>query len=164
MEYLASPIIILFPVVGIFSIFTMLFSQVYVAVQIGLFLPLKYLPAKFKSTYLWIFSLSSIMLWLSIFVTRRNLPGGKMTEFSTAGFPLQSFTFPCCAMGGDYAPLSMWRPFYFNYLIWIIASSLLVGLLARYKLLNNSKAKRWLLVICIVINLSGLGLLFLAFD
>ena len=164
MEYLASPIIILFPIMGVFSIFTMLFSQVYVAVQVGLFLPLKYLPAKFKSAYLWIFSLSSIMLWLSIFITRHNLPVGDMTEFSAAGFPFRVFTFPCCAMGGDYVPLSMWRPFYFNYLIWIVASSLLVGLLARYKIIKNSKAKRWLLAICIAINLSGLGMLLLAFD
>ncbi len=164
MEYLASPIIILFPIVGVFSIFTMLFSQVYVAVQVGLFLPLKYLPAKFKSGYLWIYSLSSVLLWLSIFITRHNLLTEDMTEFSAAGFPFRVFTFPCCAMGGDYVPLSMWAPFYFNYLIWIVVSSLLVVLLARCKLLNNNKAERWLLAICIVINLSGLGMLLLVFD
>ena len=94
MEYLASPLIILFPLMGVLSIFTMLFSQVYVAVQVGLFLLLKYLPAKFKSAYLWIFSLSSIILWLSIFITRHNLLTGDMMEFSAAGFPFRVFTFP----------------------------------------------------------------------
>lgn len=164
MEYLLSPIIIFFPLVGFFSIFTMLFSQVCVAVQIGLFLALKYFLAKFKSAYLWIFSLATTTLWLSVFVSRRNLPSGNMTEYSAAGFPFQSFIFPSGAMGGDYVPLSMWMPFYLNYLFWILISSLLVGTLTRYKLLENTKAKKWLLSICVIINLSGLGMLLLAFD
>lgn len=87
-----------------------------------------------------------------------------LTACSEAGWPLQIFTYPCGAMGGDYVPLSMWKPFYLNYLIWIIISALLVGLLTKYNFLNNSKAKRWLLAIYIVINLSGLGMLLIAFD
>lgn len=164
MEYLLNPLIIMSPIVGVFSIFTMLFAQVYMAVQVGLFLPLGFLPAKFKPAYLWIFSLSSILLWLSVFVTRHNLPEGDLTAFSAAGFPLQSLTFPCCAMGGDYVPLSMWPFFYLNYLIWIIVSVLIVGLLTRYKFYNSNKVKGWLLALYVIINLSGLGMLLLAFD
>lgn len=147
------------------SIYVMLFSKIFVVLQLILFLIWKLMKGEVRNIYYWVINLSSILLWIAIFLSRRSIPmSADLTACSEAGWPLRIFTFPCGAMGGDYVPLSMWKPFYLNYLIWIIISALLVGLLAKYKFLNNSKAKRWLLAIYIIINLFGLGMLLIAFD
>ena len=166
MEYLASFIaFFLFPVIGIMSIFVMSFSLVYVVIQTGLFLAAKFLPRKLKNYYYWVLSLSSIFLWLSIFVSRHDLADTSvLTKCSTAGFPFKVFTFPCGAMGGDYVPIEMWLPFYLNYFAWIIIGTLLVWAVSKFKFIENVKAKRILFTAYVIINLAGLGWLLLAFD
>ena len=166
MDYLV-PFISIFSLVflPLMSIYVMLFSKIFVTLQLILFLIWKLMKGKIRNIYYWVICLSSIFLWFSIFLSRRGIPMSvDLTACSEAGWPLRVFTYPCGAMGGDYVPLLMWKPFYLNYLIWLIISALFVSLLAKNKFLNNSKVKRWLLVIYIIINLSGLGMLLIAFD
>lgn len=166
MDYLV-PFISIFSLVflPLMSIYIMLFSKIFVALQLILFLIWKLMKGRIRNNYYWVINLSSILLWTTIFLSRRSIPmSADLTACSEAGWPLRIFTYPCGAMGGDYVPLSMWKLFYLNYLIWFIIGALLVGLLAKNNFLNNSKAKRWLLLIYVIINLSGLSMLLLAFD
>jgi len=166
MDYLV-PFISIFSLVflPLMSIYIMLFSKIFVVLQLVLFLIWRLMKSRFKNIYYWIICLSSVLLWTEIFLSRRSIPmSADLTACSEAGWPLRIFTYPCGAMGGDYIPLSMWRPFYLSYLIWIIISVLLFGLLAKYEFLKSRKAKRWLLVTYIIINSAGLGILLFAFD
>jgi hypothetical protein len=163
---LAGPLfLVMFAIAGVISILFMLFSQVYLVIQLCLFLPAKILPHKFKNFYYWTLCSSSIFLWISIFVSRHSLANTSvLTECSTAGFPFKVFTFPCGAMGGDYVPREMWLPFYLNYFLWLVFGVLLSLAISRFKFADKKKAMHALYFAYAIINLLGLGMVFLAFD
>ncbi len=165
-KILFAPIIlIMLFAVGIFSVFFMLFSQIFVLIQAGLFLLRKVIPKKFKTFYQWVFYVSPVLLWLSVFISRHGLAeSANFKKCSVAGFPFEVFTFPCGAMGGDYVPREMWTPFYLNYLLWIAVSVLIALAISKTKIFKNKKTMKILLAVYIVINFYGLGMLLLAFD
>ena len=165
-EVLVIPItfIMLF-VVGFFSVFFMLFSQIFVLIQAGLFFLQKIIPKKFKTFYQWVVYISPVLLWLSIFISRHRLTeSSDFKKCAVAGFPFEIFTFPCGAMGGDYVPGSMWALFYLSYLFWMAVSVLIVLAISKTKIFKNKKAIKILLAVYIVANFYGLGVLLLAFD
>ena len=165
-KILFAPItLIMLFVAGIFSVFFMLFSQIFVLIQAGLFLLRKIIPEKFKIFYQWVFYVSPVLLWLFVFTSRHRLAeNSDFKKCSVAGFPFEVFTFPCGAMGGDYVPREMWALFYLNYLLWIAVSILIIFVISKTEIFKNKKAMKILLTVYIVINFYGLGMLLLAFD
>jgi len=155
----------MFFVAGIFSIFFMLFSQIFILIQAGLFLSRKIIPKKFKTFYQWGVYMSPVLLWLSVFISRHRLAESPdFKKCSVAGFPFEVFVFPCGAMGGDYVPGSMWALFYLNYLLWIAVSALIALAISKTKIFKNKKAMKILFVAYVAVNFYGLGVLLLAFD
>ncbi len=165
-EILFIPItLIMLFVAGIFSVFFMLFSQIFVLIQCGLFLLRKVVPKKFKTFYQWVVYMSPVLLWLSVFISRHRLTeSANFKKCFVAGFPFEVFVFPCGAMGGDYVPGSMWTPFYLSYLLWIAVSVLMVLAISKTKMFKSKKAMKILLAVYIAVNFYGLGMLLLAFD
>jgi len=155
----------IFLLAGVFSIFFMFFSQIFVLTQVGLFFLQKVVSQKYKVFYQWTFYISSILLWLSIFFSLHNLlDDSDLTKYLTAGFPFKVFTFPCCAMGGDYVPREMWMPFYLSYIFWLAISTIIILTISKTKIFNNQKTLKILRLAYVLINLSGLGMLLPAFD
>ena len=165
-EILFMPImLIMLFVAGVFSVFFMLFSQIFVLIQAGLFFLQKVIPKKFKTFYQWVVYMSPVLLWLSVFISRHRLAeSSDFKKCAAAGFPFEVFTFPCGAMGGDYVPISMWTPFYLSYLLWMAVSVLIALTISKTKIFKNKKTMKILLAVYIVVNFYGLGMLILAFD
>ncbi len=118
---------------------------------------LKIIPMKNKA--LFTICSGTILLWISLFLSYRELPDVQdiYKPMAISGFPLRAFEYPFPVMGGNWPPQDNWVLFLLNFAIWLIVGfvlSLLFG-----KRLENKKIMNALIILTILF--SSLGLLYI---
>lgn len=105
-----------------------------------------------------------ILQWLSIWTSYRMV-GGKDYEgpMATAGFPFKVFDFPYSPMGGDNVPIEMWKPFYINYVIWMVIGVIGYFLLPK-KITSHKLFSPAIITISLYLTVYSLGKIVFAFD
>lgn len=122
----------------------------------------KIIPMKNKA--LFTICSGTILLWISLFLSYRELPDAQdiYKLMATGGFPLRAFEYPFPAMGGNWPPQDNWVLFFLNFAVWLIAGfvlSLLFG-----KRLENKKIMRIFVILAILFSVSGLLYTRIKFD
>lgn len=122
----------------------------------------KIIPMKSKA----VFTICSgtILLWISLFLSYRELSDvqGIYKPVATGGFPLRVFEYPVPPMGGNWPPQDNWILFFLNFAVWLIVGfvlSLLFG-----KKLENKKIMNALIILAILFSAFGLLYIRIKFD
>lgn len=169
--------IIMLPL-SVFAIFLDPFAWLFLASTVGVALlgiGISYLPnlkSRFSNIYargkavLSVISWGIILQWLSIWTTYRDT-GVDFQDYNsvmaTAGFPLKVFDFPFPPMGSDRVPIEMWKPFYINYVIWMVVGVVIYFLIPK-KIKTHVTYAPAIIMITLYLTVYSLGKILFAFD
>lgn len=151
----------------------MLYLLLLIALFVSLMLLAWWLIKQLFQTHLAtvVIGLATTGFWISLFLSYQESISQKMfydpTESTaTGGFPLQALHYPTSPLGGDYPPVDSWPLFLLNYVIWLIAATVLIKLLNHYcKITFSSQAiTTGSIIITVLSTLIGSGYLLLKFD
>lgn len=113
-----------------------------------------------------LFSFTQIFHWAALMFSEQrinNIPESIYSNFASAGFPFQVFTYPHPPMGNDMVPLAMWPQFYWHYGFWMSIALLLSLFLLRNKKFTSDKLK-FLFLFSLGILLFGISYILFKFD
>lgn len=176
MSFLFSfSLVFFYAIFGVLSvIFLSPFSIVFLLLQILLilishFFSKQILHKSIPRAILSIFSIGNILLWISLFVSERDVPGLTPDLYDVekivakGGFPLTAFNYPTPPMGNDVPPFSMWPNFYLNMIFWFLIAILIFFIFPK-KIREDQKFLRLIFLFGLAFMFGGFGYLMARFD
>lgn len=122
-----------------------------------------------RNKIIFIISLGTVFLWLSLFFSYTELPNAyhnmNISEpIATGGFPLKAFEYPVPPMGNDWPPSNAWFPFFINFIIWLCVSTFLTSLFFEKETENRKWLIRIIPFLAIIFSIVGVVYITFKFD